>query len=1397
MVLVGGYVALFRVLQINERVREYLVRRISSELKVDISVSSLSFSPWRVGFNGVNMNIPGVPLTFEAKSIQIGFRFSRLLKSGFRPAPGAEELFVDTPRFIWALSDSDSVSSSGFTLKAFPELPVRMLPRFLMNVNNGAVVVSRNGSRLLVADRVSGWFDAREDQGNLRIEARVLSTGMNAGCNGSFNRTGNSFDANLDISGFDLGREALDVLTGSIRTESGTADFHLRLDQKRGAVRIEGSFGVNDASFYLKDTDIRMHDISLSGRITEKDITLDSASGIYRGMTPRMAGNLTLFPAPVLSVTAVADTVDLSELFRVFSPARKDIPSGTARFEASVSGPLRNPVIRAKFSSHAIVFRGITASDVRAGMRIERGLLTLEQAAATVRGYRIQCGGDLTQTQRSDIRSFTLSVSAMDMQNRGRAYSLILAGEADFRKGSASARYGFEDKHAQVYPLAKFGGTVVLEKNRLTFSCANETLTLSGELGDVFTVPKLTSHVKVTSFPVHEITGVKETTIVLDGECDITGGRESGTMKAEIDLKLGDKVTAHIGGKSVMESPFTGRRALKADAIISTIKVQHAPPMTITVSVRSDSTMTALYANEEGGRARLSARSNAIHNSLSGSLKLADFPLEYIIGIFERDVRNYHGVLDGTVTFAGTLEKPEFFTPEPIHADSLKLAGVEHFSGTGRVSGTTGMLRFEGFELKRKGIPVAHADGEWTSGAPFVLNASGKNVELTAIDDIISRDRITNGRADYSIRMVFTRASGTVDGTFSVTDGHFLDVPFDRASGEFGGGSQGFGVTGFRVEKKDIFTGTGTASSGYFWKDATPNPGLKLDLTLTGKLTRAIPHIVPMVIKKADGDCSLSIMLGGTWQEPVVVGGRFVARHASVEPTFFIDKVDDINATLVIDPDLTTPSGYKAVRIEEANALVLNRRLTASNIFTGEAGWERIRHPALTHVINSDIGLDFGVFVARLDIQRARDRSFDLHIPGFMKPGETCRFEIAGQNRGEFVVGASPFDDKLTPYIAGSVKVLSGDVTFPLLVDPNQPQRDSHVLEEILWNMKISAGSSVYYVSESARKGRDAKGYRVPYLNIPIPVAGATLARTAVKVDEESVFSVTGRLADETFRVVGQAKSSSGTVTYVGVEFEIETIELDLDTQRLEKPAFLTARAKTTVQDDSTGVDTVIYVKVNAVDRTTGKTRAALGRADAPGDTYTELSSELTTVIDAEELGFGYLSLEFSSSNPADNTRDKILARLGLSPDNLGSAATRALAFGMDNYYLDLVRPLEHAIRKYTRLDVVRFTPSVIGNLVRSKIVFFDRFGPDTDYMLFDGSRVMLGEYFLESFFLSYKGQYGVGRDFLRRKERGFYHEIGLQYLMKRNTRLQMNYDYDDIIRESDKRLEIRHDFQF
>ena len=179
VLLVGGYMTVFRVLQVNRRVTEYLVKRISRELGGVVDISSLSISPWYIGFHHVSVRFRNMPLLVEADAIRLGFRPMILIRNRFRPTLGTEELFLDRPRIVWTLAASDSTPSS-FSMKKIPEISVRKLPYLMVNINDGSFHIIRGGTNLAVAERVSGWLDARfRGSAEMRVEASVLSSGMN------------------------------------------------------------------------------------------------------------------------------------------------------------------------------------------------------------------------------------------------------------------------------------------------------------------------------------------------------------------------------------------------------------------------------------------------------------------------------------------------------------------------------------------------------------------------------------------------------------------------------------------------------------------------------------------------------------------------------------------------------------------------------------------------------------------------------------------------------------------------------------------------------------------------------------------------------------------------------------------------------------------------------------------------------------------------------------------------------------------------------------------------------------------------------------------------------------------------------------------------------------------
>lgn len=1393
ILIIGGGIAAFRLGVVERNAREYLIRRVSAELGADFEISAISFSPWAVGFSDVRLRMKDIPLTVEAKRIRIGFNLASLIRHRFRPVYGTERLFLDHPRFIWRLGEPGD-SSRSFDMDEIPPLPIAKIPRVFISVNSGSFAVARDTTIVDISRDVSGWLDGRTGPAiEVKLEAKLLSARKNVTCDGLLHRGRESARFDIRAESCDFSGKPARAIFQNVTVKSGKLDFALHGRQLGGVLSWNGNYQVRDCTIHPGESKFGVDSLSVAGRILRHEVTLDTVSGSIVGIRPRVKGRLTLDGKARLELTAEAGSIDLSRLFARMAPRAKELPRGDARASVGIHGYLDSLSVNAAFTAPLVEYRGQTFQNAALRMKAGRDGIVIEQAEMTVAGYAVTAAGTLAGKHADRARPISAAVSARPQGTDGGEYRCTLAGNADSRLTSLALDAVFLNTTRASFVPGKVTGKFSLRKDTLNFSIESDGIRATGTAAQAFSKPRLDARVLLSRFPVLKYAGAGNSSLLLDGSIDMRGVPAEMELITNMRLSGPRNLTASVTGRAKTSALFDDARAITAELTVEGLRALKSPPNTFTVFLHSGSTETTVTINDLRHGAAMSLRTAHDTGALTGALHLRGYPLENIIAFFVSDTREYAGRLTGDAVLAGTVDNPRFFTSQPIQAEEMTLGAFTRLSGTLGVSGEKGRLRFSDVDLRRDGKPILGGDGIWSSGNPFVFAAKGRGVEFGAIGDIITKDRKCDGLVDYDATLSFARSAGTINGAFVIRNGHFMDIPFDEAAATISGGSHGFTVSDFRVGKTGVYSGTGSASSGYIWKDASGGQGLKLSLDLRGNLLPALPRLTP-AIKSASGDCILGLTLGGSWQEPVIVDARLAVSGGTVVPSFLDEKVTNISAEMAVDPETKTASGLRAARILSGNGTVNGTPISVKNVFERDPLWDTIKRPGLVNIVNGLVGLDFGVFAARIERGKNRTQTLELYVPGFMKPGMTGQFELTGDRGGWFIVGAAPGDEHLSPYIGGAFRVLSGDITYPLIIEKNAAAENTGILENIYWDMEIFAGSSVYYFNEFSRTIEETR-INLPFWKMHLPLAGATLMRTSAKLDEKSTFAALGKISDGSFRVTGDARSTSGTVSYFGVEFDIENIEFEMDTARTLKPVILTARAVTTVTDDSTGVETDIYLKVNAIDRASGNRRQATGRTDVLGGGGTGLASATSKLVDAKDLG--YLEIQLVSTNPADNTSEKVFARLGLSAENVGSAATRALAQGMDEYYLNFMRPLERLIRKYTTLDVVRFTPMVIGNLVRSKLVILDRFGQESDYMLFDGSYVMLGEYFMDGFFLSYRGQYGLAKDFLKRKKHGFYHEINLQYPLKRNTLIQFNYDYDNVIRQSDKRIEIRHDFEF
>ncbi|MHB9029938.1 MAG: AsmA family protein, partial [Candidatus Latescibacterota bacterium] len=695
LLLVGGYVAAFHILHIEQRARNYIIRRVASELGADFEISSLSISPWFIGFRDVRLSLKNLPLTVEAKRIRIGFDLTALIRNRFRPAEGVEQIFVEYPKFIWSSGAADSSMQNLWTKSAIV-IPIQKLPSMFIDFSNGSFFLENSGALTKIAGNVAGWMDGRAGQsGEIKLEGEILSATRNARCTGVFRRDRETAVFDIEVKSCDLARDELKPLLKRITVPSGKLDASFHLEQREQKLNWGGAFQLAGCSFRLRDSIFGMDDITASGSFGNSEIRFDTLSGRIWGVTPRMKGSLRLLPKPYLELAAEMENVSVADLFAEISPGLKKHPEGKVNAEFRITGPLDSFTVEALFSSGMIAYRNERCDQVSVKVHAEPDRIRIERAVATVRGYRVSIDGVVSGGLNARKRNLLISAGAKEIGANGKEYRIKLQGTADPRDRSMTAEYDFAHQNDSDPVPGHLSGMVSLTKDELGFSCLNTFASVTGRITNLFSKPYTRSRITLTRFPVMKYSGGEDGGPLLNGTVDVSGTAERLTCDGSIGLSGQHDLKAMLTGKADISAPFRPSRKITANIRISDFRILHSAPHAFDASLHSDSTFTLATVTDDAGSAQMLVRAMRHQGGLSGYLHLRSYPMEQIIAIFKDDDFNYHGRLTGSLQLGGTVQKPLFFSPQPIQVDSLNIDTLDRLSGSGFVSGRLGELKFD------------------------------------------------------------------------------------------------------------------------------------------------------------------------------------------------------------------------------------------------------------------------------------------------------------------------------------------------------------------------------------------------------------------------------------------------------------------------------------------------------------------------------------------------------------------------------------------------------------------------------------------------------------------------------------------------------------------------------
>ena len=138
-------------------------------------------------------------------------------------------------------------------------------------------------------------------------------------------------------------------------------------------------------------------------------------------------------------------------------------------------------------------------------------------------------------------------------------------------------------------------------------------------------------------FPVMKYLGFGEKDLFLDGKGTINGDFDKIVVDGGYRLLWGKNLNSLLIGNATFENILQQSRTFTVDAQLVDHHLRYSHPMSWDLSVKSDFHEIESIITESAG-ATLAVNLKPENGELSGRLDLEDFPLEWIIDIFIREV---------------------------------------------------------------------------------------------------------------------------------------------------------------------------------------------------------------------------------------------------------------------------------------------------------------------------------------------------------------------------------------------------------------------------------------------------------------------------------------------------------------------------------------------------------------------------------------------------------------------------------------------------------------------------------------------------------------------------------------------------------------------------------------
>ncbi len=1366
---------IWRLLDVRQRTQAYLLEVMSSMTRGGLSARTVKMTGGAIELGEVRASTSGV--TMEAERVTISYHLLKLLSSGFDPRASIYDVTLHRPHVLFSWDE-----------KGLPLSPSPLLPLWGQGMGGGRVRFSegtvsvRRGEEVWSPDcEISGWVEGKEDGGMaVQLEGRSGKDGGKLLVEGTIGGTKKA--VGLKIVGTSVAIERWGkALLSDLGVKHGRLDLKADISKEGDDWRLSGDWALSEGLLDLGPRRGIAEAVSLKGTFAERVLIMEEGGGVLKGQPFRCSGQFRPFDSARIELDISFQKLNIEQIAREFLTETPVCPAGRGTLNLSLFGPIDRLAVRGWWTSESVSYGGVTLQETSGAFHLRGDTLRVNEVRTSVAGGSVRGAGRIALDSTKALYA-TLDADSVDVQMvqrllgkeaglAGRADAgLEVTGTMDHPTWRAKVRI-----HEPLWAGRQWSdltGEIKGHDGGFSFSAQNQEIegkgTFSPDNGG-----RLEAEARIERGAVSALTGAgisskgrmrvwgPLSSLQMEGTLHLSGDWVDGELlfsavrskalpekpaeDAEHSMTDSLLVLSDLGGKTgAFEGNFSAR-ALKIGGLRTSfdgnITVGNEA---IRVEGSAQDGLLALWGEMERKKQGEGERGAWGAEGLRGGAVVRDFPLSDALGALRIKRRNGTGLLNGQVSFEGHEGSGTLRLTDGLLEGVAGLEGNLVFDWDQHgISIQNGFLRTPeetllSLEQTREGGLRAKADAIHAASLLRLLHPRAKS---------------TGGLLSYDVSL--SEPSRMLKADFDVVGGHIEDIEFDRLEGHLSGHigkseSERLGAEHEHITNNPLAVLSGLRDlGGEISVDASFEKSGRYKGRIQGKLPfRSTEEMDLSAHAEGDIPALLSPLLpairqaSGQGRIDVRLAGRWDA--PVLEEFQIVLKDGNLRSKFLADRitrlkgKVTFDSKRRFVHIEGISGRVDGGRFWIENFPE-----KRVDGKRMTPLVWERLGVRFGVLALGTG-----KKGVELAIPGLMRAGEKGRLQFLGKTDQENFLISGP---SKTPRLRGKIKVRNGEFTYPFLPEKSGSETQDafkRALKSVCWDLDVVSGEDVWYF-------RDAE------------LAGGGVH---LKLVEGDALAFHGVIAEKTFWLDGELKSAEGTVSYLDTEFQIEKAGLEINTRYRAKPV-LRFLARTTVYDDSTNAATDIFLEAYQMDERTG--------------------SRL------ERARWGDFEFSLRSSDPKDDSREKILAKLGYMEGEYDRRAWGALTLGVESSLLrPFLNPMERQLRRALGLDVVRFQPSIARNLLdRRELLPTDQTA--SDLALFRGTQWTLGQYVAKDWYLFYTGQLEIGRDTYEKEIWGVKHRFGIEFRTGKNTVFQFEYDYDDLLKEEDRQIRVRHWFPF